>query len=213
MDYKKIYNNLIERAKQREINFYVEKHHIIPRCLGGKDIDENLVSLTPEEHYLAHQLLVKIYPENKSLIYAANMMIPNRPNNKMYGWLRRKYSETVSENQRGKGNSQFGTFWITDGVNSKKIKKNEDIPNGWYKGRTIIQLKFHNITKCNDCIKTENAYYYYNMFINGNYSSLRQFAKSEECDISQPALSKMFKKYIKEYDAKEGKSYSPIAQR
>ena len=42
-----------------------------------------------------------------------------------------------SEHQKGKGNSQYGTMWITDGTVNKKIKKDEDIPNGWYKGRKI----------------------------------------------------------------------------
>ena len=60
MNYQKIYNKLINRAKNRNIMGYVEKHHIIPKCLGGEDCKTNLVNLTPEEHYLAHQLLVKI---------------------------------------------------------------------------------------------------------------------------------------------------------
>lgn len=32
-------------------------------------------------------------------------------------------------------NSQYGTMWITDGINNKKIKKDSIIPDGWYKGR------------------------------------------------------------------------------
>jgi hypothetical protein len=35
----------------------------------------------------------------------------------------------------GESNSQFGTFWITDGIESKKVKKDTDIPEGWKKGR------------------------------------------------------------------------------
>lgn len=38
----------------------------------------------------------------------------------------------------GKKNSQFGTMWITDKKTNKKIKKDENIPQGWYKGRTIV---------------------------------------------------------------------------
>lgn len=36
----------------------------------------------------------------------------------------------------GKENSQFGTQWITDGIVNKKIKRIDNIPDGWYKGRT-----------------------------------------------------------------------------
>lgn len=93
--------------------------------MGGSDELENLVELTPEEHYVAHQLLVKIYPENKSLICAASMMIPLRKSNKLYGWLRRKHRKCMSEIQSGSGNSQFGTRWISNIEKeiSKKISK------------------------------------------------------------------------------------------
>ena len=94
MNYHIIYQNLIERAQNRIILEYTETHHILPRCMGGADDKENLVELTPEEHYLAHQLLVKMHPENAKLVFAAVMMTCNsygkRSNNKLYGWLRRK---------------------------------------------------------------------------------------------------------------------------
>lgn len=101
MNYHKIYENLIERAKDRVLDGYQEKHHIVPRCMGGSDDKCNLVGLTPEEHFLAHQLLVKMYPSNDRLIYACKYMThhnsKNRVNNKMYGWLRRKFSISSSE--------------------------------------------------------------------------------------------------------------------
>ncbi len=36
---------------------YTERHHIIPRCLGGLDDASNIVELTGKEHYLVHLLL------------------------------------------------------------------------------------------------------------------------------------------------------------
>ena len=39
MNYQKIYNNLINREITRV--GYVEKHHVLPRCLGGLDNKEN----------------------------------------------------------------------------------------------------------------------------------------------------------------------------
>ena len=95
MNYNKHYYNLISRAKSRVLEGYVEKHHIIPKCLGGTDDFDNLVTLTAEEHFVAHQLLTKIYPNNEKLIYAVKMMCvkttKQQRNNKMYGWLKRKY--------------------------------------------------------------------------------------------------------------------------
>ena len=100
MDYQRIYDNIINRGKNRVLTEYKERHHIIPRCMGGTDDNNNLIFLTPEEHYVCHQLLVKIYPDNSSLIFAANMLcVPTRyvrRNNKVYGWLKRKFVENTS---------------------------------------------------------------------------------------------------------------------
>lgn len=70
MDYKKIHDKIIERAKFRKIDGYIEKHHIIPKCLGGNNSKNNIVELTAKEHYIIHYLLVKIYPFEYKLAYA-----------------------------------------------------------------------------------------------------------------------------------------------
>ena len=60
MNYQRIYNQIIERAKTRQLEGYVEKHHIIPRCLGGLDDKENIVK------YLTHLLQnINDYIDNK----------------------------------------------------------------------------------------------------------------------------------------------------
>ena len=96
MNYELIYEQLVTRGQNRSVlEGYKERHHIIPKCMGGSDDPENLVDLTPEEHYLAHLLLVKIHPKNRRLIRAAMIMsqggnsLQNRIGNKQYGWLRR----------------------------------------------------------------------------------------------------------------------------
>ena len=101
MNYQKHYDTLINRAKNRLLEGYSERHHIIPRCMGGTNRKDNLVALTAEEHYVAHQLLVKMYPDNDKLIYAAQMMTisssHNIRNNKLYGWLKLKVSASKKE--------------------------------------------------------------------------------------------------------------------
>lgn len=37
-------------------------------------------------------------------------------------------------------NSQFGTIWITNGIENKKILKENEIPFGWKRGRTMCSL-------------------------------------------------------------------------
>lgn len=100
MDYTKHYNKLIERSRTRVLDGYVERHHVIPRCLGGSDNNSNIAILSPEEHFLAHQLLIKMYPGNRDLIYATQLMTMHhtdrRINNKLFGWLRRQCALAMS---------------------------------------------------------------------------------------------------------------------
>lgn len=49
---------------------------------------------------------------------------------------KQNHSIIMKEKQKGDKNSQFGTMWITNGTENRKIKKDLDsIPEGWYKGR------------------------------------------------------------------------------
>jgi hypothetical protein len=106
MNYQKHYDLLMTRAKGRNIGSYTEKHHIIPKCMGGTNDPSNIVSLTPEEHYVAHQLLTKIYPKNHSLKKAAWIMCVKssnqKRNNKIYGWVKR------NARPKGETNGMFG---------------------------------------------------------------------------------------------------------
>lgn len=74
MNYHKVYNDLIvsrldlNRSKSDQ---YYESHHITPLCLGGcKRCKDNLILLTPREHFLAHWLLTRMYPDNDKIKYA-----------------------------------------------------------------------------------------------------------------------------------------------
>ena len=76
MNYQKIYQSIISNAQTRLIdeNTYYEKHHILPKCMGGTNESTNLVKLTYREHFVAHWLLHNIHPDNKRLHYAFNFM-------------------------------------------------------------------------------------------------------------------------------------------
>ncbi len=219
MNYKKIYDSLIERGSNRKLECYKESHHILPRCIGGTDEKDNLVELTPEEHYLAHQLLVKIYPDEAKLVYAANMMIPNRSSNKMYGWLRRRFSKEISINQKGKGNSQANTFWVSN-INERKnlkLKKGDDIPLNYLPGRNLWkELDRQYELERNKEIKLQNnidkAKKYYLLFCDSNYNSLKSFGESNMYPHSYISLYKLWKKYLPEYNeiSGQGKSIKKI---
>jgi len=59
--YLKWYNSIVTRAAERSTESeFSEKHHIIPKSLGGTNEAGNLVILTPREHFICHWLLTKI---------------------------------------------------------------------------------------------------------------------------------------------------------
>lgn len=108
MNYSEIYQQLMNRAvgRSRGERFY-EKHHVVPRCMGGGDESTNLVFLTPEEHFVAHQLLTKIHPTNIKLRFSLQAMLMDTGNrkrkNKAYGWVRRLVSENMKANNPNQG--------------------------------------------------------------------------------------------------------------
>jgi len=59
MNYRRIHNLLIERARSRELTSDFERHHVVPRSIGGTNESSNIVRLTYREHFLVHWLLVK----------------------------------------------------------------------------------------------------------------------------------------------------------
>lgn len=109
MNYEKIYNHIINRAKNRILECYTEKHHIIPRCMGGSDEKENLVNLTAREHFICHKLLTQIYPNNNKLKFAlwamCNMKSKRQsryvPSSRVYESIKIEVIKLISEKKKG----------------------------------------------------------------------------------------------------------------
>lgn len=150
MNYKLIYDSLVERGKNRILDGYGENHHIVPKSLGGNDDKINLVKLTAREHFICHYLLTKIYPpktkEYYSMIRAFMLMCwykndnQNRyVNSHLYHKLKEHFSEAQSYTQSGIKNSQYGLKWIHNKelkIN-KKIQKDFELKDGWEPGRIL----------------------------------------------------------------------------
>ena len=123
MNYEKIYSALVEKAKVRGLDKsqhegYFEIHHIIPRCLGGSNEKDNLVMFTAREHFIAHLLLWKAFPNEDSLMRAAMLMssfwrdsfggVGVRTSSRLYETLRKEYAAAVSVQVSGTGNPFYG---------------------------------------------------------------------------------------------------------
>ena len=159
MNYKQIYDQIIENRKNNKVDCYTERHHIIPKSLGGIDDETNLVNLTAREHFVCHFLLTKMYEKESFEWYKMNhaflmMNISSLNqqryfNSRLYEALRKNFSSLMSLAQSGKNNSNYGKMWICnpETKENKSIKKDEKIPEGWVKGRNIWKRK----KKCKKC--------------------------------------------------------------
>lgn len=116
MNYKEQYFKLINSRKflnrQKSEKEYYENHHILPRCLGGGDGDDNLVLLTAREHFVAHRLLVKIYSgkERSKLSFGLFMMMAvNSHHHRVFSSKQYEYAkQQMSLNCSGENSTWFG---------------------------------------------------------------------------------------------------------
>jgi len=140
LNYQKIYSALVEKAKVRGLDKskhegYFEIHHIIPKCLGGSDDKENLVMFTGREHFVAHMLLWKAYPENVSLMRAAFLMANrklSKINSKSYETLKIQVGIVASQSFCGENNPFYGKKHTEETKLKFKLrpsKKGEANPN------------------------------------------------------------------------------------
>lgn len=110
--YNTYYFNIIDRARNRSVSGYVERHHIFPKSLGGSNDKDNIVSLTAREHFVCHLLLTKMTQgdDKRKMIHAAWAMA-NLQNSsqtrykitsRLYETLRESYATVTRERLKGK---------------------------------------------------------------------------------------------------------------
>lgn len=147
MNYEKIYFSIIEKKKAQPANGYSEKHHILPKSLGGSDDTHNIVRLSAREHFICHWLLVKIHrndvrSHSKMLRAFAMMCVcksfnQERITSKVFERYKQQLSKIMSDSQSAEKNSQFSSIWISNPTTnqSKKISRTSTIETGWVRGR------------------------------------------------------------------------------
>jgi hypothetical protein len=98
------YNNFISALKGQIVEGYSEKHHIVPRSHGGTNKKDNLIALTPRQHFIAHRMLWKAY--GGSMARAYFMMSATgkygKIGSKTYSMAREEYSKQVVIQMTGK---------------------------------------------------------------------------------------------------------------
>lgn len=111
------YHNIINSAKTRSLpnDHYVERHHIIPKSLGGDNSPTNIAILTAKEHFVCHLLLTKMVESTlrAKMVYAFHGMSAKQPNqrrvkglsdrmqSRLYNNLKQELSIIKSASRRG----------------------------------------------------------------------------------------------------------------
>jgi hypothetical protein len=236
MNYQRIYNNLISYRQSNPATGYTEKHHIVMKSMGGSNEASNLVVLTGREHWIAHLLLYKIH-KNSQTVCACHMMamrseergIDFIKNSRLYEEVRKQHASLISKHNSlsmsGTGNSQYGTCWISniELQETKKIKGNEELPDGWIFGRNSwikrakkelkkkikidkkikINLKKKDKNEISERLRNEKIDYFvnlYNEFCMSDSTSIRDFYRKSNFDFTLMSLIKRWKKHIPDYN-------------
>lgn len=155
MDYQKIYNQIIDRAKSRTLICYKEKHHIIPKCMNGSDDKTNLAELTAKEHFICHELLIEIYPANSKLKGALWCMITAvstsqqryKPSARIYERIKLEYIKLpVSQEARDKLSLKLkGRVFTEEWKQKLKDGKKRQYDNGYISHSKGKKLDFKQI--------------------------------------------------------------------
>lgn len=98
--YSRTYHAITDAAKHRELTGYAERHHVVPKSMGGTEV----VKLTAREHFICHCLLVKMTEGSNQMkmALAVTMMKCSSPdhsgkryvNSRLYDHARKLVSES-----------------------------------------------------------------------------------------------------------------------
>lgn len=121
----------IQNLGVRELE-YSEKHHIIPKSvdINYATDDDNLITLSGREHFIAHQLLLKCFNGKlkASMYYSYNLMCNSLHNNNYditpedYECFREEFHKICVENNTGENNPNYGLKH--PGINANKKNPN-----------------------------------------------------------------------------------------
>jgi group I intron endonuclease len=200
-----------ENLKQREAELITEEMLNDPMCMnlrlgghGGWEIVHQRLKTDQEFKKRHSNSLSRSHQYRKGILF----------NDKRCDWTGRNHSEEtkkkISEsnklNHLGDRNSQFGRYWCHNPISGeiKRLLHNEEIPSGWRKGKVskVIEEKIDHRR-----ILAESLF---DQFKNGNFLSVSDFCRKGYYDKSIVSLTKMWKKYVTEYESKQGKSFRTL---
>ena len=153
--YTKWYYSIINAAQLRlVVDIYSEKHHILPKSLGGENNKSNLVTLTAREHFVCHLLLMRMVEgkDKQKMALALKMLTRLKDKVKItshtFQYIREESSKAHSAAKKGKP----GRIWSTKEKKIKSIaQKGKPTPMlglpAWNKGLLLTDEKYKGARK------------------------------------------------------------------
>lgn len=143
--YTRYYYNIVNAAKARVLSpkSVVERHHIIPKSLGGDNSKSNIVNLTSREHFICHKLLMRMTEgvNRRKMTCAAWFMCITRTkriSSRSYALIRSQLIEELSKRRgeehpntgrkTGRTSNDFTPEW------RRKISEARKGQSSWNKG-------------------------------------------------------------------------------
>lgn len=149
------YVKFINACMIHEYKCYTEVHHICPQAMFPeyKDLsinNWNSVTLTARQHFIAHILLWKAFPNEESqkfALYAMKYKNKEKLNSKSFEklkmeciyLLKKNSSKQIHTNasKEKRSNKMKNKIWYTDGVKNLRLNPTDVIPFGFKPGRTM----------------------------------------------------------------------------
>lgn len=170
--YTQWYFNLVKDRQQRNsVDGYCERHHIIPRSLGGNNEQSNIVTLTAREHYICHLLLTKMCVSKQHQVkmnWALHRMAFSTPilNSHEYELARKRWSVFLQTYHQNKSEEEKKLFAQTMQERMLKLWENDIIRREQTRKRMLLQreqnpqkwrsISINNLPRGDDCRGANN---------------------------------------------------------
>jgi hypothetical protein len=150
------YYNIVNRRLEHPATGYTERHHIIPKSLGGLNHRSNIVRLTAREHFICHRLLTKMTSGlNRQQMFHAlacfTKPIQPRPeikiNSTVYQQIKTESALYLSQTRKGRATRPTGTYNHSPETRKKQSESSKGIvkrPRGYRHTSETIELMKQN---------------------------------------------------------------------
>lgn len=192
--YTRWYNNIVYNRKNNPLDnsVYQEKHHIIPKSLGGSNKKENIVSLTAKEHFICHRLLVKMTDgkDKVKMSFAIRAMMirenshqkRHKISSKIYESIIKETKTIIGKSLKGKNNPFYKKTHSPETRQLMKNKRAEQTP-------PLLGKNFQHSDETKNKIRLANK---------------KQFENPKQIDLRREIAKEQMKDPLRRYKAGNG---------